>query len=183
MDVGTIYERIKELPDRVLPVAEDVQARIRNHIADPPLPVGDRGITRWRSPDVVRRHSAGYVELLRSPSHGFNLCLVLTVEGLKDPAKEILGVVDYLGPCYEIVNVHMRNIREGLGNFQEVYVDNGDMNFIQVDAAAPASPRLRRTGHARPRSPACGPGGQRPGLRVSTDIFWRDPNMLELENA
>jgi mannonate dehydratase len=131
VDADTLYERITYFLDRVLPVAEEYRIRLGNHIADPPLPVGYRGITRWNSPDIVagiRR----YAELSQSPSHGFHLCLGSTAEGLKDPAREIVGVVDYLGSRNQIVNVHMRNIKGGWGNFQEVYVDNGDMNFIEV---------------------------------------------------
>ena len=96
VNIETLYERIKYFLDRVLPVAQEYKVRLGNHIADPPLPVGYRGITRWNSPEVVagiRR----YAELSNSPSHGFHLCLGSTAEGLKNPAKEILGVVEYLG--------------------------------------------------------------------------------------
>lgn len=181
VDADTLYERITYFLDRVLPVAEEFRVRLGNHIADPPLPVGYRGITRWNSPDVVagiRR----YAELSRSPSHGFNLCLGSTAEGLKDPAKEILGVVDYLGPRNQIVNVHMRNIKGGLGNFQEVYVDNGDMNFIQVMRA------LHRHGYDGMVMPDhvpqhAAPGARDEGFAFSYGYFRAILRMLELENA
>ena len=172
VNIETLYERIKYFLDRVLPVAEEYKVRLGNHIADPPLPVGYRGITRWNSPEIVagiRR----YAELSKSPSHGFHLCLGSTAEGLKNPRTEILGVVEYLGTRNQIVNVHMRNIKGGLGNFQEVYVDNGDMNFIEVMRA------LHRVGYDGMVMPDHIPqhsdaAGQRPGVRVLVRLLPRD---------
>src|SRR5690606_19705206 len=83
VDSDAIYERITYLLDRILPVAEEYGIRLGNHIADPPLPVGYRGITRWNSPDIfagIRR----YAELYDSPSHGFHFCIGSTAEGLRD---------------------------------------------------------------------------------------------------
>jgi mannonate dehydratase len=179
--IDTLYERITYFLDRVLPVAEEYKVRLGNHIADPPLPVGYRGITRWNSPDVVagiRRYSA----LSKSQSHGFHLCLGSTAEGLKDPAKEILGVVDYLASRNQIVNVHMRNIKGGLGHFQEVYVDNGDMNFIEVMRA------LHRHGYDGmvmpdhiPQHAAAGASDQ--GFAFAYGYFHAILRMLQMENA
>ena len=52
VSVDEIYERITYLLDRILPVAEEYNVRLGNHIADPPTPVGYGGITRWNSPEV-----------------------------------------------------------------------------------------------------------------------------------
>jgi mannonate dehydratase len=181
VDSDTMYERATYFLDRVLPVAEEYKVRLGNHIADPPLPVGYRGITRWNSPDVVagiRR----YAELYDSPSHGFHLCLGSTAEGLKDPAREILEVVDYLGSRNQLVNVHMRNIKGGLGHFQEVYVDNGDMNFIEVMRA------LHRVGYDGMVMPDhipqhSDPASRDQGFAFSYGYFRAILQMLEMENA
>ena len=50
--IEEMYERITYLLDRILPVAEEFKVKLGNHIADPPTPVGYRGITRWNSPQV-----------------------------------------------------------------------------------------------------------------------------------
>ena len=42
----------------------------------------------------------------------------------------------------QIFNVHLRNIKGGFNNFQEVYPDNGEMNFLHVVRA------LRDVGYA-----------------------------------
>jgi mannonate dehydratase len=131
VSIDQIYERITYFLDRVLPVAEEFNVKLGNHIADPPAPVGYRGITRWNSPDVFEGIKR-FAQLYDSPSHGFNLCLGSTAEGLKDPKTEILPIIKWVGERKQIFNIHMRNIKGGWNNFQEVYPDNGDMDFVQV---------------------------------------------------
>ena len=129
--IDEIYERITYFLDRVLPVAEEYNVRLGNHIADPPAPVGYRGITRWNSPDVFEGIKR-FAQLYDSPSHGFNLCLGSAAEGLKDPKKEIIPIIKWVGERNQIFNIHLRNIKGGWNNFQEVYPDNGDMDFVEV---------------------------------------------------
>ena len=131
VSIDEIYERITYFLDRVLPVAEEYNVRLANHIADPPAPVGYGGITRWNSPDVfegIKRFGSLY----DSPAHGFNLCLGSTAEGLKDPKTEILPIIKWVGDRKQIFNIHLRNIKGGWNNFQEVYPDNGDMDFWEI---------------------------------------------------
>lgn len=131
VSIDEIYERITYLLDRILPVAEEYKVRLGNHIADPPAPAGYRGITRWNSPDVFEGIKR-FAQLYDSPSHGFNLCLGSVAEGLKDPKTEILPIIKWVGERKQIFNIHLRNIKGGWNNFQEVYPDNGDMDFVQV---------------------------------------------------
>ena len=131
VDLDELYERITYLLDRVLPVAEEYNVRLANHIADPPAPVGYRGITRWNSPDVFEGIKR-FAQLYDSPAHGFNLCLGSVAEGLEDPKTEILPIIRWVGDRNQIFNIHLRNIKGGWNNFQEVYPDNGDMDFAQI---------------------------------------------------
>lgn len=140
-DIDEIYERITYLLDRILPVAEEYKVKLGNHIADPPAPAGYRGVTRWNSPDVFEGIKR-FAQLYDSEYHGFNLCLGSTAEGLKDPKTEILPIIKWVGERNQIFNIHLRNIKGGWNNFQEVYPDNGDMDFVQVIKA------LRDVGYA-----------------------------------
>ena len=127
--IEEIYERITYLLDRILPVAEEFKVKLGNHIADPPTPVGFRGITRWNSPDVfagIKR----FASLYDSAYHGFNLCLGSTAQGLKDPKTEIMPIIKWVGERNQIFNIHLRNIIGGWNHFQEVYPDNGGMGFF-----------------------------------------------------
>lgn len=129
--IDEIYERITYLLDRILPVAEEYEVKLGNHIADPPTVAGYRGITRWNSPEVFEGIKR-FAQLYDSEYHGFNLCLGSTAEGLEDPRTEILPIVEWIGERDQIFNIHMRNIKGGFNNFQEVWPDNGDMDFLQV---------------------------------------------------
>ncbi len=129
--VDQVFERISYMLERILPVAEEYKVKMANHIADPPIPAAYRGVMRWNSPDVfagMKRFAA----LSKSPYHGFNFCIGSIAEGLKDPRTEILPIIKYFGERNQIFNIHLRNIKGGFNNFQEVYPDNGDMNFVQV---------------------------------------------------
>jgi mannonate dehydratase len=137
VDGDAMYERITYFLDRVLPVAEEYNVRMAVHIADPPVPVGYRGITRWNSPDIFEGIKR-YAELYDSPAHGFHFCVGSTGEGLRDPATEIFPIIEYLGNRNQLVNVHLRNIKGGWGYFEEVYPDNGVMNFVEVMRALQA---------------------------------------------
>ena len=131
VSVDEIFERITYLLDRLIPVAEEWKVQLGNHIADPPTHAGYRGITRWNSPDVFEGIKR-FAPLYDSPYHGFNLCIGSTGEGLKDPNTEIHPIIKYLGERKKIFNVHLRNIKGGWDHFQEVYPDNGDMDFYEV---------------------------------------------------
>ena len=73
-----------------------------------------------------------FAGLYESASHGLNLCLGSTAEGLKDPRTEIIPIIKWLGERKQIFNIHLRNIKGGWNNFMEVYPDNGDMDFLEI---------------------------------------------------
>ena len=162
--IDEIYERITYFLDRVLPVAEEYNVKLANHIADPPAPVGYRGITRWNSPDVFEGIKR-FAQLYDSPSHGFNLCLGSTAEGLKDPKTEIFPIIQWVGERNQIFNIHLRNIKGGWNNFQEVYPDNGDMDFHLIIRA------LRDVGYDRMVMPDHIPQHSDPGSGLQGHAF------------
>ncbi|MDP6049386.1 MAG: mannonate dehydratase [Candidatus Bathyarchaeota archaeon] len=131
VSIDEIYDRITYLLDRLLPVAEAYGVKLGNHIADPPTPIGYRGITRWNSPDVFEgiKH---FAQLYNSKSHGFLFCVGSISEGLSDPKTEIRPIIKWVGERNQIFSVHLRNIQGGFGRFMEVYPDNGDLDFLQV---------------------------------------------------
>lgn len=131
VSVDQMFERITYLLDRLLPVAEEYNVRLANHIADPPMPEPYRGVHRWNSPDVFKGIQR-FSQLYDSPSHGFNLCLGSTAEGLEDPKNEIIPIIKWVGERKQIFNIHLRNILGSMNNFQEVYPDNGVMDFLEI---------------------------------------------------
>jgi mannonate dehydratase len=126
------WERITYFLKKVIPVAREHDVRMACHPHDPPgLPFGYQGVDNWDSPSVFEAIKR-YESVVDSPYNGFQLCLGTTAEGLKNPGVEILPIVQYLGERGKIHQIHMRNIRGGLHSFEEVYPDEGEMDFFKV---------------------------------------------------
>jgi mannonate dehydratase len=126
------WERIAYFLEKAIPAAKQYDVRMACHPYDPPgLPFGYQGAENWDSPSVFAAIKR-YESIADSPYNGFQLCLGTTAEGLKNPNLEILPIVHYLGDRGKLHQVHMRNIRGGLGEFEEVYPDEGDMDFFKV---------------------------------------------------
>ena len=142
----------------MIPVCEQVDVRMAAHPYDPPgLPRGYQGVDNWdAAPDTVLESLKKYEAVVDSHYNGFQLCLGTCGEGCPNPREDILPIVRYLAGKGKIHQIHMRNIRGGLHDFQEVYIDEGDMNFIEVvrilrdaeagrEATCPITPRRIRT--------------------------------------
>jgi mannonate dehydratase len=126
------WERITYFLERIIPVAKESEVRMACHPYDPPgLPFGYQGADNWDSPsvfDAIKR----YESIVDSPYNGFQLCIGTVAEGLKEPAREVLPIVRYLGERGKIHQVHLRNIKGGLNDFEEVFPDEGVLDLLAV---------------------------------------------------
>ncbi|MBI3681170.1 MAG: mannonate dehydratase [Acidobacteria bacterium] len=126
------WERITYFLEKTIPVARQHDVRMACHPYDPPgLPFGYQGADNWDSPAIFAAIKR-YESIVDSPYNGFQLCLGTTGEGLKNPGTEILPIVQYLGGRGKIHQIHMRNIRGGLHHFEEVFPDEGEMDFFKI---------------------------------------------------
>ena len=123
------FDRIAYFLERVIPVAEENKIQMACHPNDPPAPIL-RGVERWNYPvfDGLKR----YAEIVDSPYHGFNFCCGTVSEGLDDPGTEFYEILQYFGDQKKLFNIHFRNIRGGLHNFQEVWPDEGHLDMHRV---------------------------------------------------
>jgi mannonate dehydratase len=128
VDEKTIWERITYFLERVVPVAEKAGVRMACHPHDPGIPPGAtyRGLPRvLGSVEGLKR----FVGIAESKYHGLNFCQGTVSEMLKNPREEIAEVIRYFGSRGKIFNVHFRNIKGGFLNFQETFIDDGDVDM------------------------------------------------------
>ena len=123
-------ERMAYFVERIIPVCEEYKIRAACHLHDPGTPPGGfQGIERLLGNfEGVKK----FIALSDSPYHGLNLCLGSMMENLERPNEQIHEVIRYFGEKKRIFNIHFRNIIGQRGDFREVYMDNGDIDMLQV---------------------------------------------------
>ena len=123
-------ERMQYFIERVIPVCDEYGIRAACHLHDPGTPPGGfQGIERLLGNfEGIKK----FIALSESPCHGLNLCLGSMMENLENPNVEIHEVIRYFGNKQRIFNIHFRNMIGRRGDFREVYLDNGDVDMLQV---------------------------------------------------
>jgi mannonate dehydratase len=125
------WERITYFLDRVVPVAEEYKVKLACHPQDPGMPRnrGYQGVeTVLGSVDGLKR----FVAIHDSPYHGLNFCQGTVAEMLDKPGEDIFDVIRYFGARKKIFNVHFRNIRGRFLDFQETFIDDGDVDMLKA---------------------------------------------------
>ena len=125
IDEGGMWENIRYFLERIVPVAEENNVRLALHPDDPPLPEPMGGAARIVSTlDQYQR----IFDLVPSDANGMLFCQGCVTEMGVDPVQAIRDI----GAMNKIVYVHFRNVRGRLRNFQEVFVDEGDVDMFEA---------------------------------------------------
>jgi mannonate dehydratase len=129
MPAEKVWDHIAYFLERVVPVAEAARVKLACHPHDPGIPAG-KTLSQvdcvLGSVDGLKR----FIAMFESPYHCLNFCQGTVTEMLADPRAEIHDVIRYFGKRGKIVMVHFRNIKGVVGNFDEVYPDNGDVDML-----------------------------------------------------
>lgn len=127
---GEFWERITWFLSKTVPVAERLKIKMACHPQDPGTPPGGlHGIVNvLGTPEGLKK----FLSIHASPYHGLNLCLGTTAEMLANPKIELPRIVEELARTGRLFNIHFRNIRGHRDDFQEVFVDEGDIDMPQI---------------------------------------------------
>ena len=130
-DEDTMWERIDHWLANIMPVAEEYKIQMACHPSDPGIGYGVeyRGVAR------VLGMVNGFkklIELYDSPCNGLNFCIGCMAESLENPRADIYDVIRYFGERGKLFNIHFRNIKGGLGDFVEVFPDEGDIDMLKA---------------------------------------------------
>jgi mannonate dehydratase len=116
------WSRFKEFYGRIIPVAEEYGVRIAMHPSDAPLPD-----TPFNGLGLHR-----IVDFFPSRNSGLIYCVGTGYE--EGGTQLVLDEINYYGRKGKIFLVHFRNVRGNLAakSFEEVLLDDGDMNMFQI---------------------------------------------------
>ena len=111
--------------ERVIPVAEEAGVRMALHPDDPPIPEPLAGVAQIVSTlDQYRR----IFELAPGRANGMLLC-----QGcVSEMGENVYDAIREMGTKEKIVYVHFRNVRGTLPSFQEVFMDEGDVDMYRA---------------------------------------------------
>ena len=117
------WSRMQEFYQRLIPIAEDHGVKIAMHPSDAPFhdtPFNSLGLHRL-------------IDLYPSKNNGLLYCVGTRYEA--GGTRLVLDEINYYGRKGKIFLVHFRNVRGTLptaGAFEEVLLDDGDMNMFTI---------------------------------------------------
>jgi mannonate dehydratase len=120
-----LWENLAYFLERVIPVAEEAGVRIALHPDDPPVPEPLGGAARIV---VSVENYQRIFNLATSPANGMLFCQGCVAE----MGADVLETIRTIGSQGKIVFVHFRNIRGGRYQFQEVFIDEGDIDPLRA---------------------------------------------------
>lgn len=120
-----MWEHIGYFLKRVIPVAEKAGVRMALHPDDPPIPEPLAGVAQIASTlDQYRR----IFDQAPSDSNGMLFCQGCVTE----MGVNVYEAIREMGSKNKIIFVHFRNVRRALPHFQEVFLDEGDVDMYRA---------------------------------------------------
>jgi len=122
-----IWERFVWFLDKIIPSAEESDIKICVHPSDPPAPKL-RGIENILN-DV--NDFKKMIEIFPSNCLGLDFCQGTFTE-MEGVGKNVLEIINYFGKKRKIFYVHFRNIKGTFPKYDEVFIDDGDIDMVEA---------------------------------------------------
>jgi mannonate dehydratase len=108
----------------VIPVAEEAGVKMGLHPDDPPVPILGGTVRIFRSIDALKR----LIDIVPSDYNGLEFCQGTVAE----MGADVIEAIRYFGSRKKIFYVHFRNIKGTVPKFDEVFIDEGDMDMFKA---------------------------------------------------
>ena len=120
-----LWQRLAHFLNEVIPVAEEAGVKLAAHPDDPPMPTM-RGQPRLvYQPHLYQR----LLDLKPSPANALEFCLGSLAEMTEG---DIYQTVEHYSRQRKLAYVHFRNVTGKVPHYKETFVDDGDINMLQV---------------------------------------------------
>ena len=120
-----LLENLQYFLERIVPVAEEAGVTLAIHPDDPPIPEPLGGAARILS---TLDHFERTFNMVSSDANAMLFCQGCVCE----MGEDVPSAIRRIGSQNKIAYVHFRNIRGTPKNFQEVFVDEGDVDMYEA---------------------------------------------------
>ncbi|MGH2355821.1 MAG: mannonate dehydratase [Chloroflexota bacterium] len=129
IDAPTLWNRVRFLYERIIPVAEAAGVNVGAHPNDPPEP-------RFRGVEQIHHTPQGLqqlIDLVPSVRSGLLLCIGTLHEMGTGPTDTMAALDSFLGQR-KVFGTHFRNPKgtARTGYYQEDFLDEGDLDMLEV---------------------------------------------------
>lgn len=126
IDHETLWGRYERFLRSLVPVAEEAGVRLALHPDDPPAPYVRRQPRLVYRPELFQRA----VDTVKSPANCLEFCLGTLSE--MDSELDVYEIIRRHAEHGDIAYVHFRNVRGKVPDYQEVFLDEGDLDMARV---------------------------------------------------
>jgi mannonate dehydratase len=119
------WQRLEWFLREILPVAEEAGVEMALHPDDPPMP------TMRGTPRMVYRQELyqKMIDLVPSKANKLEFCMG-SIQEMQD--SDIYGAIEQYASQSKISYIHFRNVRGKVPKYQEVFLDEGDIDMFQA---------------------------------------------------
>ena len=125
IDERGMWENISYFLERIIPVAEECDIRMALHPDDPPIPEAMGGAARIVS--TLDQYEKIF-SLVPSQCNAMLFCQGCVTE----MGVDVFDSIQRVGRQGKIAYVHFRNVRGSRTHFEEVFVDEGDVDMLRA---------------------------------------------------
>lgn len=121
----TLWLRVEEFLNELIPVAEEAGVTLAAHPDDPPMATM-RGQPRLvYQPDLYQR----LIDLRSSPANALEFCIGTLSEMA---TGDVYEATDRYSRQGKLAYVHLRNVHGKVPNYRETFIDDGDVDIVRV---------------------------------------------------